>query len=108
MIAIDVGTGKFLILETAGTSPSTAARPERRWSDMWDNMIHDIYSAMLPYKKLPCDAEVRCKVCGTPLKTYYAEVRLYLVKCGYCDTVTMVQAGSPFNAAAMVGEVVEE
>lgn len=75
---------------------------------MWDNMIHDIYSAMLPYAKLPCDAEVRCRICGTPLKTYYAEGRLYLVKCGYCDTITMVQASNPFNAAAMVGEVVEE
>lgn len=75
---------------------------------MWDNMIHDIYSAMLPYTKLPCDANVRCRICGTQLKTYYAENRLYLVKCGYCDMVTMVKASSPFNAAVMVGNEVKE
>ncbi len=74
---------------------------------MWDNMIHDIYSAMLPYAKLPCYAEVRCEVCGTPLKTYYAEGRLYLVKCGYCDTITMVKANNPIQAAEMVGKAVE-
>jgi len=74
---------------------------------MVDRTIHEIFSSTTMYKKLPNKAVIRCKECGTPLKTYYAEGRLYFAKCGYCDTITMVQAGSPFKAAAMVGEVVE-
>ncbi len=70
-----------------------------------DEKIHDIYGMTLPYVKLPYGADVRCKVCGTQLKTYYAEKRLYLVKCGYCDMITMVKASNPLKAAIMTGEM---
>lgn len=50
---------------------------------MLDQTIHEIFSSTTLYKKLPNKAVIRCKECGTPLKTYYAEGRLYLVKCGF-------------------------
>ena len=74
---------------------------------MLDRTIHDIFNSSTMYKKLPNNASVRCKECDTPLKTYYAEDRLYLVKCGFCETVTMIKASNPIIAAAMVGKVVE-
>ncbi len=75
---------------------------------MFDRTIHDIFNLTILYKKLPNKAVIRCKECGTPLKTYYAEERLYLVKCDFCETVTMLKASSPIIAAAMVGEVDHE
>lgn len=75
---------------------------------MLDQTIHEIFSSTTMYKKLPNKAVIRCKECGTPLKTYYAEGRLYLVKCNFCSTVTMLKASSPITAAAMVGEVDHE
>lgn len=74
---------------------------------MLDKTIHEIFSSTTMYKNLPNNAVVRCKECETPLKTYYAEDRLYLVKCGFCETVTMIKASSPITAAAMVGKAVE-
>lgn len=75
---------------------------------MLDQTIHEIFSSTTLYKKLPNKAVIRCKECGTPLKTYYAEERLYLVKCGFCETVTMLKASSPITAAAMIGKVDHE
>jgi phage FluMu protein Com len=74
---------------------------------MLDKTIHEIFNLTTLYKKLPNKAVIRCKECNTPLKTYYAEERLYLVKCEFCKTVTMLNASSPITAAAMVGEAVE-
>ncbi len=75
---------------------------------MLDKTIHEIFCSTTMYKKLTNKAVIRCKECGTPLKTYYAEGRLYLVKCTFCETVTMLKASGPIIAAAMVGEVDHE
>ena len=52
----------------------------------------------------PTPTAVYCKNCKTRLKAYYAESRLYAVKCGYCETVTLVKAGNPTEAARYVGD----
>lgn len=44
-----------------------------------------------------------CAKCGTPLKTYYAENRLYVVKCEKCETLTLVKAPNPYKAESKVG-----
>lgn len=74
---------------------------------MNDKQIHAIFNAWTMYKKFPCWADVRCKACGTPLKYYYAEDCLYLIKCDYCEVVTMIKASNPIHAAELVGEAVE-
>ena len=74
----------------------------------FDHTVHDVFQARVKYDKLPQDADVRCCKCGTRLKTYYAEGQLYLVKCGYCDMITMVKTKSPKEAACLVGYEVEK
>lgn len=60
------------------------------------------YNADACYQPTP--TEVYCRNCGTRLKVFYAEGRLYAVKCGYCETVTLVRANNPTEAARYVGE----
>lgn len=43
--------------------------------------------------------ELRCCFCGRELLVYYSESRLYAVTCDVCETVTLVKAGSPKEAA---------
>ena len=68
----------------------------------FDQKIKDIYNANVYYQ--PTTTPVYCKNCATRLKTYYAEERLYIVKCAYCETLTFVQANNPTEAARYVGE----
>lgn len=66
-----------------------------------DDLIHEVYTSPIEYKGLePYD--VRCPICHTKLKVYYAESRLYAVKCCYCDTITLVTADSVLAAAQKV------
>ena len=67
-----------------------------------DQIIRDIYDARIYYQATA--TPVYCRNCGTRLKTYYAEGRLYIVKCAYCETLTFVQANNPTEAARYVGE----
>lgn len=53
---------------------------------------------------VPSPTAVYCRNCGTRLKTYYAELRLYAVRCGYCETITLVRASNPTEAARYVGD----
>lgn len=69
---------------------------------MSDRTFHDAFKQEAYY--LPTTPEVRCRNCGTWLKTYYAEARLYAVKCGYCETITLVKASNPTEAARYAGE----
>ena len=46
---------------------------------------------------------VQCHRCGTKLATYYCEERLYMVRCRKCETVTLVRAGNPEEAARKIG-----
>lgn len=69
---------------------------------MIDKKMTDAYEARAQYSPTP--TPIYCKNCGTRLKTYYAESRLYAVKCGYCETVTLVKASNPTEAALYVGD----
>ena len=69
---------------------------------MTDKTIHEFFEARLPYK--PMLTKVNCRNCGTQLKVYYAEKRLYAVKCCFCETVTLVEADNPTQAMRYVGE----
>ena len=60
------------------------------------------YNADAYYQPTP--TAVYCRNCGTRLKAFYAENRLYSVKCGYCETITLVLANHPTEAARYVGE----
>ena len=66
-----------------------------------DKIFHDAYKQDAFCNPLP--TAVFCRNCGTRLKVYYAEGRLYAVKCAYCETVTLVRAANPVEAAEFVG-----
>ena len=68
---------------------------------MIEEKFHDAFYAPAYYR--PLQEDIRCHICGTRLKTSYAESRLYAVKCGYCETITLVKANSPAEAARYVG-----
>lgn len=66
-----------------------------------DDLIHELFTSPIDFRGLePYD--VRCPRCNTKLKVYYAESRLYAVKCCYCDTITLVKADSTLKAAQYV------
>lgn len=67
-----------------------------------DQKIFNAFTVNANYQPTP--TAVYCRNCGTRLKAYYAENRLYAVKCGYCETVTLVMANNPTEAARYVGE----
>lgn len=71
---------------------------------MFDNKFHEVFDSGVCYAPA---ADVRCHNCGTRLKVYYAENRLYSVKCGYCETLTLVKANNPTEAMRYVGEYAE-
>ena len=66
-----------------------------------DEVLHAAHCAPAMYERTPED--IRCKICGRRLKTYYAEERLYAVKCSCCDYVGLVKAKSPSEAAKVFG-----
>lgn len=72
---------------------------------MSDKTFHDAFKQDAHYS--PTATKVNCRNCGTRLKVYYAEGRLYAVKCGYCETITLVKASNPQEAALCVGEYAE-
>jgi len=44
-----------------------------------------------------------CTVCHNPLEVYYAESRIYAVRCTLCEIVTVLSSTNPIEAAAWVG-----
>jgi len=71
---------------------------------MPDKKFHDAYKADAYF--VPA-TNVICRNCGTRLKVYYAEEQLYAVKCGFCETITLVKANNPTEAMRYVGEYAE-
>ena len=71
-----------------------------------DRPFHEAYISDVNYT--PTLTAVHCRNCGTRLKVYYCEERLFAVKCGYCETVTLVKAGNPTQAMRFVGEYEEK
>ena len=51
----------------------------------------------------PTSRPVYCNKCGTRLKVYYAEEKVCAVKCGYCEYIGIVKAGSYDEAALYFG-----
>lgn len=72
---------------------------------MSDRIFHQAFKKNANYFKLPI--KIKCRNCGTLLKVYYAEERLYAVKCVYCESVALVKASCPAEAARYVGEAEE-
>lgn len=73
-------------------------------SDM-DARMHRIYKQDANYT--PTLTDVRCRMCGTRLKVYYAEERLHAVKCGFCEYIGLVKADNPTHAMRFFGEYAE-
>lgn len=73
---------------------------------MSDKTFHIAFKQEANY--FPPPTRVNCRNCGTRLKVYYAEGRLYAVKCGYCETITLVKANNAVEATRYVGEYAEE
>lgn len=73
---------------------------------MNDKTFHLAFKKEVNY--FPTPTRVDCRSCGTRLKAYYAGERLYAVKCGYCEAITLVKANNPTEAARYVGEYAEE
>lgn len=71
---------------------------------MFDDKFHEVFNSGACY--VPAH-DIRCRNCRTRLKVYYAENRLYSVKCGYCETLTLVKASNPTEAMRYVGEYAE-
>jgi len=68
-----------------------------------DQIFHEAFKSDALFRPVG-GADVRCRNCDTKLKTYYAEERLFAVKCCYCETVSLVKANNPIAAAMCVGE----
>ena len=59
-----------------------------------DEIMHRAYTA----GQLRHVSGIRCRQCGTFLETAYHEERLYSVRCGICEYVTLVKAQNPTSA----------
>lgn len=68
-----------------------------------DDIFHAAFHNDVYYK--PIDTHVYCNKCDTRLKVYYAEERLYAVRCCYCESITLVKASNPVEAASYVGKM---
>ena len=64
-----------------------------------DKAAHRLYDEAV----LRRDRHAVCHRCGTLLATAYHEERLYSVGCGKCETITLVKARDPYEAARKVG-----
>ena len=65
-----------------------------------DDFFHAAFQNNVYYKPIE---PIYCHKCGTRLKVYYAEERLYAVRCCYCESITLVKASNPAEAASYVG-----
>ena len=71
-----------------------------------DQLIHVAHR--LPARFRPTAENIRCRNCGSLLETYYAEERLYAVRCCGCDYVAIVKASSPSGAAMFFGDKMDK
>lgn len=49
------------------------------------------------------DTEANCPKCNRQMEIYYCEEGTYAVRCTSCETVTLIRAHNPREAAARVG-----
>lgn len=70
-----------------------------------DARMHSVYKHEVNYT--PTMTDVRCRMCGTRLKAYYAEEKLYAVKCGFCEYIGLVKTDNPTQAMRFFGEYAE-
>lgn len=65
-----------------------------------DELCHRLFSADGQGKDyLSREGKVFCENCGSRVRTYYCEDRLYLVECECCEKKVLVKAGNPEEAA---------
>lgn len=65
-----------------------------------DELCHRLFSADGQGKDyLSRESKVFCENCGSRVRTYYCEDRLYLVECECCEKKVLVKAGNPEEAA---------
>ncbi len=65
-----------------------------------DKAAHRLFDTKLPNRQ---SFPVICTRCNRELNVAYHEERLYSVECSGCETVTLVKARSPYEAAEKVG-----
>ena len=63
-----------------------------------DKACHGIFDRM--GQNMGKVSNMACGKCGTPLRVYYCEERLYMVSCINCDVKALVKAGNPQEACA--------
>ena len=71
-----------------------------------DELIHAAHRP--PVRFRPTAEKICCRNCGSLLQAYYAEERLYAVKCYGCDYVAIVKASSPSGVAMLFGNKMDE
>ena len=71
-----------------------------------NELIHAAHRPPVQFRKTP--EKIHCRNCGSLLEAYYAEDRLYAVKCYGCDYVAIVKASSPSGAAMFFGDKMGE
>lgn len=69
---------------------------------MRDCIIREIPG--MPNMFIPTSRPIYCNKCDTKLKVYYAEEKVYAVKCGYCEYVGVAKANNPEEAALYFGK----
>lgn len=72
---------------------------------MMDRKIRSILVLADPEQKkvLFRESKALCSICRRPLEVYYAEDRVYVVRCSRCEIVSVLRATNPENAASWVG-----
>lgn len=64
----------------------------------FDKLCHRVFRAGRK-ERLLRQTGVRCGACGRELQSYYCEERLFVIRCDCCNTVALVKAQSPADAA---------
>lgn len=65
------------------------------------DVFHKAFAAGAHYKNTP--EPVYCRNCATRLEVHYCGASLYSVKCWNCNSITLVKASNPIEAARFVG-----
>ena len=67
-----------------------------------DKNFRDILKSDVLFR--PTATPICCNHCGTKLKVYYAEERVCVVKCGYCEYIGIVKSSNLDLAALHFGK----
>lgn len=72
-----------------------------------DDIANELYDTSVVFSPLPNGESMVCPVCKTKLKVYYAENRLYVIKCVYCNNISLTKASNPIEACKNIGAETE-